>query len=308
MCSKTALRWGSDMAVKKWSKEEMQALAIAEAKKQNIDPAIFLGLLEQESGWNQFAKSRANPPAQGVAQFMPATAKDEGLKDPFDPGQAIPAAATYLRKQIDQLGGSVRYGVMAYNAGAGRIKKHLAGTGKPLAKETVDYFPAITKRAAKYENHSHEYKDEKMAAFFRSPEAKQIADAAPPVLGEQNTAALTGMMVNAARTGSAYTPQQQQAPLFPPLVAPPRTPRAPTPQVPVMPMDDGSMAVPETSDEADWMASLMGKNYDARTQQVLVGSMPKVRDALSSLEAQSPLSDGFPTDLDGWLMELIDRA
>lgn len=258
----------------------MQKLAAAEAVKNGIDPAIFLGLLEQESAWNPNAVSHAG--AKGLGQFMPATAKEMGLKNPFDPAQAIPASAKYLRRQIDQFGGSVRYGVMAYNGGAGRIKNYLAGKGDPLKKETVDYFPSIAKRAVKY--------------GLKGPLPDPIGDAAMVKTAKPGDP--LGDILR-ARPGPALVPQ-----LMPQL----STQHAPERQIPIMPMGDGTAAVPETLGEAHWMKSLLGKNYDTKTQQVLVSAMPKVRDALQSLQAVTPLADGLPTELDGWLKELIDRA
>ena len=42
--------------------------------------------------------------AQGIAQFMPGTARERGLADPFDPEQAIPKAAEFIAHLSEQFG------------------------------------------------------------------------------------------------------------------------------------------------------------------------------------------------------------
>jgi soluble lytic murein transglycosylase-like protein len=67
-----------------------------------------------ESGFNPFAVSPAG--AQGLAQFMPATARGVGLDDPFDPPAAIDAQAHLMRDLLRRFG-SVPLALAAYNAG-----------------------------------------------------------------------------------------------------------------------------------------------------------------------------------------------
>ena len=54
---------------------------------------FFARLIWKESRFDIRALSPAG--AQGIAQFMPQTAKIRGLKDPWDPAQAIPASAHF---------------------------------------------------------------------------------------------------------------------------------------------------------------------------------------------------------------------
>jgi Transglycosylase SLT domain/SPOR domain len=108
-------------------------------------PVPFLTrLIWQESSFRTTAVSRAG--AQGVAQFMPGTAQERGLADPFDPEQAIPAAAhllSDLRAQFGNLG----LAAAAYNGGPHRVAAWLAGHGG-LPAETRDYVIRITGRPA----------------------------------------------------------------------------------------------------------------------------------------------------------------
>jgi len=66
------------------------------AESSNIPIGFFARLLWQESRFRSSEVSSAG--AQGVAQFMPGTAAEVGLDDPFDPFKALPASAKFLRK------------------------------------------------------------------------------------------------------------------------------------------------------------------------------------------------------------------
>ena len=54
--------------------------------------------------------------AQGIAQFMPGTARGMGLRDPFDPGEAIDAQAHLMRDLLRRFS-AVPLALAAYNAG-----------------------------------------------------------------------------------------------------------------------------------------------------------------------------------------------
>src|SRR6266478_7324269 len=110
------------------------------AESSDIPVAFFARLLWQESRFQAFEVSRAG--AKGVAQFMPATAAEVGLDDPFDPYQALPASAKFLRKLHDEFG-NLGLAAAAYNAGSGRIQKWLSGRSA-LPRETRDYVRIIT--------------------------------------------------------------------------------------------------------------------------------------------------------------------
>src|SRR5258708_8382105 len=99
--------------------------ALAAAAAQNDLPTdFFTRLIWQESRFDPAAVSRAG--AQGVAQFMPATANWRGLSNPFDPLEAIAESAKLLRdlrREFRNLGPAAA----AYNAGSGRVRGCLPG-------------------------------------------------------------------------------------------------------------------------------------------------------------------------------------
>ncbi len=110
------------------------------AKARDLPVPYLTRLIWRESSFRLGAVSPAG--AQGVAQFMPGTARERGLLDPFDPEQAIPHAAHLLadlRRQFGNLG----LAAAAYNGGPQRVTNWLAGTGG-LPAETRAYVLWIT--------------------------------------------------------------------------------------------------------------------------------------------------------------------
>ena len=112
----------------------------AAAEEHDIPIGFFVRLLWQESRFRSEEVSSAG--AQGIAQFMPQTAIEMGLRNPFDPLQAIPASAKFLRKLYNQFG-NLGLAAAAYNAGGGRIEKWLSRRSS-LPQETRAYVKIIT--------------------------------------------------------------------------------------------------------------------------------------------------------------------
>jgi len=119
-------------------------LISAAAEKHGLPKPYFTRLIWKESRFDISAVSPAG--AQGIAQFIPATAMRRKLRDPFDPEQAIPASAAYLadlRKDFGNLG----LAAAAYNAGEQRVSRWL-DKGGYLPFETEDYVLAILGKPA----------------------------------------------------------------------------------------------------------------------------------------------------------------
>ncbi len=116
----------------------------AGARRHDLPVHFFTRLIWAESRFRIRAVSPAG--AQGVAQFMPGTARERGLADPFDPEQAIAASAALLadlRRQFGNLG----LAAAAYNGGPTRVQNFLDGRGG-LPLETQNYVVQITSRTA----------------------------------------------------------------------------------------------------------------------------------------------------------------
>jgi transglycosylase-like protein with SLT domain/sporulation related protein len=115
----------------------------ASAKAEGLPLDFFTKLIWRESAFRPTAISPAG--AQGVAQFMPQTASERGLADPFDPASAIPASAKFLG-DLERRFGNLGLAAAAYNAGETAVANWLAGKGQ-LPFETQDYVAAITGHA-----------------------------------------------------------------------------------------------------------------------------------------------------------------
>jgi hypothetical protein len=108
------------------------------AADNGLPVEFFARLIWQESRLRPDAigpVTRSGKRAQGIAQFMPATAADRLLLDAFDPAQALPKSAEFLRELRAQFG-NLGLAAAAYNAGPQRVQDWLAGKRR-LPSETL---------------------------------------------------------------------------------------------------------------------------------------------------------------------------
>ena len=115
----------------------------AAARAEGLPVDFFTRLIWRESSFRPGVTSPAG--AQGIAQFMPGTAAERGLDDPFDPETAIPASAGYLASLRARFG-NWGLAAAAYNAGPNRLGRWLANGGY-LPLETEDYVLFVTGRS-----------------------------------------------------------------------------------------------------------------------------------------------------------------
>jgi membrane-bound lytic murein transglycosylase MltF len=112
------------------------------AQDNDLPVPFFANLIWQESRLRQDAVSPVG--ALGIAQFMPRVAIAEGVGDPFDPRQAIPASARLLHALRAHFG-NLGFVAAAYNAGARRVSEWL-DHHRALPRETRTYVVRVTGR------------------------------------------------------------------------------------------------------------------------------------------------------------------
>lgn len=115
--------------------ERYESFVVEHSAKQSLSPELVRAVIQVESGFNPRARSPKG--AMGLMQLMPATARELGVVNPYDPEENIRGGTTYLRRLIDRYAGDVRLALAAYNAGSGAVDRH-GGTVPPY-RETRDY-------------------------------------------------------------------------------------------------------------------------------------------------------------------------
>jgi hypothetical protein len=139
-------------------------------------------LIWQESRFDDFAISRAG--ARGIAQFMPATANEMNLADPFDAVMAIEKSAQLLRGLQNQFG-NLGLAAAAYNAGPKRVSDWLLGH-RPLPQETVQYVRIITGHSPdEWRNQEPSATNLDLPIAVPCPEIVKLFAAAPGTTGRQ---------------------------------------------------------------------------------------------------------------------------
>src|SRR6187200_2572410 len=127
------------------AREAMCLMIESAARASDLPLEFFARVIWQESRFQSDAVgpvTRSGQRAQGIAQFMPGTASERRLLDPFDPVQALPKSAEFLRELREQFG-NLGLAAAAYNAGPRRVQEWLAGSGY-MPQETRNYVVAIT--------------------------------------------------------------------------------------------------------------------------------------------------------------------
>ena len=89
------------------TREAMCLMIESAARAEDLPLEFFARVIWQESRFQADAVgpvTRNGQRAQGIAQFMPGTASERRLLDPFDPVQALPKSAEFLNELRGQFG------------------------------------------------------------------------------------------------------------------------------------------------------------------------------------------------------------
>lgn len=113
------------------------------AQNYGLNSNIFIAMLEQESGLQQYKSDGSlvvgGAGEIGIGQIKPSTAKDLGI-DPYDPYQNIEGAAKYLSQQL-QATGSYEKALAAYNQGLAGSQGKGKAAGERYASQVMARVP-----------------------------------------------------------------------------------------------------------------------------------------------------------------------
>ncbi len=117
-------------------KSAYNQIVLDKADQYELDPSLISAVITAESGFRPTAVSRKG--AMGLMQLMPATAKQLGVKDPFNPEQNIDGGTRYLKFLLRKYDGDLRLALAAYNAGPTKVGEHTK-----LPRETEQYIEKV---------------------------------------------------------------------------------------------------------------------------------------------------------------------
>ncbi|WP_426351338.1 lytic transglycosylase domain-containing protein [Alloiococcus sp. CFN-8] len=114
------------------------------SKEYGVDEKLIHSIIKHESNYNASAVSSAG--AMGLMQLMPATAKDRGVRNPYDIEENIAGGVKHLREYLSRYNNNIELALMAYNAGPGTVSRRGVESLEDLykmPKETQNYVKKV---------------------------------------------------------------------------------------------------------------------------------------------------------------------
>jgi soluble lytic murein transglycosylase-like protein len=114
-------------------------LIVEHSRRNGVRTELVRAVVQVESAFNPNARSPKG--ALGLMQLMPATMKQFGVINAFNPAENVRAGVAYLRELLDRYQNNEELALAAYNAGPGAVDKH--GQTVPPYPETKNYVAQI---------------------------------------------------------------------------------------------------------------------------------------------------------------------
>jgi peptidoglycan lytic transglycosylase len=163
-CINTSDRTRQDIDLQQRYPTPYRDIVLARSQESGLDPAYVFGLIRQESRFVSDARSSVG--ASGLMQLMPNTARwmarklalDYKPDQIVDPAVNVTLGTNYLKRVLEDFGGSQAMAAAAYNAGPNRPRRWREGPALEPAvwaenipfNETRDYVKKVLSNAAVY--------------------------------------------------------------------------------------------------------------------------------------------------------------
>ena len=110
-------------------------LIVEHSRRNGVRQSLVRAVIQVESAFNPLARSPKG--AIGLMQLMPATARQFGVTNAYNPEENVRAGVAYLRQLLDRYDNDEVLALAAYNAGPGAVDRH--GQSVPPYQETKNY-------------------------------------------------------------------------------------------------------------------------------------------------------------------------
>lgn len=123
---------------------QYENLITEHSRLNGVRTDLVRAVMQVESAFNPNAISPKG--AMGLMQLMPATMRQYGVRNAFNPAENVRAGVAYLRDLLQRYSNNEELALAAYNAGPGAVDKH--GQAVPPYRETQNYVAKINKMTA----------------------------------------------------------------------------------------------------------------------------------------------------------------
>jgi hypothetical protein len=152
---------------------------LAAAGQYGVAMELVRAIIQAESDFDHLAVSSKG--ARGLMQLMPATARQMGVSDSFEPRQNVFGGVKYLRILLDMFAGDVSLAAAAYNAGENAVLRY---GGIPPFRETRRYVDKVLGLLGALSGRGGPPAGGQLASYVPSAPALLAAAPAPPVRAE----------------------------------------------------------------------------------------------------------------------------